>query len=90
MPGWTMASPARILESWACEVDMRSFNVVIERDCETGLLVGHVPGWAGAHSQGESLDELHRNLQEVIAMLLEDGEPQLQSEFVGIHAVRVA
>lgn len=69
---------------------MRSFNVVIERDCETGLLVGHVPGWAGAHSQGESLDELHRNLQEVIAMLLEDGEPQLQSEFVGIHAVRVA
>jgi|GEM_PF-2271244 predicted RNase H-like HicB family nuclease len=26
-------------------------------------------------TQGETLDELHQNLQEVIEMLLEDGEP---------------
>jgi predicted RNase H-like HicB family nuclease len=37
--------------------------------------VGYVPGFPGAHSQGETLDALHRNLQEVIEMLLEDGEP---------------
>ena len=37
---------------------MRSFNFVVERDPATGLFVGHVPGWPGAHSQGESLDEL--------------------------------
>jgi len=45
--------------------------------------------FSGAHSQGETLDELNRNLQEVIAMLLEDGEPQLESEFVGIQNVAI-
>jgi predicted RNase H-like HicB family nuclease len=69
---------------------MRIYNVVIERDPETGLYVGSVPGWPGAHSQGGSLDELHDNLREVIAMLLEDGEPVLESEFVGVQTVRVA
>jgi len=69
---------------------MRTYNVVIERDPETGIYVGSVPGWPGAHSQGGSLDELHDNLREVIAMLLEDGEPVLESEFVGVQTVRVA
>ena len=44
---------------------MRTFNIVVERDPDTGLYVGYVPGWPGAHSQGEGLDELRRNLQEV-------------------------
>lgn len=69
---------------------MHAFNVVIERDGETGLYVGSVPGWPGAHSQGATLDELQSNLQEVIEMLLEDGEPHIESEFVGIQTVRVA
>ena len=69
---------------------MRNFNVVVERDPDTGVYVGYVPGWPGAHSQGESLDELQRNLQEVVGMLLEDGEPQLESEFVGVHTIKVA
>jgi predicted RNase H-like HicB family nuclease len=69
---------------------MRTFHVVVERDPETGLFVGHVPGWPGAHSQGESLDELQRNLQEVVDMLLEDGEPEFESEFVAIQTIKVA
>jgi predicted RNase H-like HicB family nuclease len=69
---------------------MRTFNMVVERDPETGLYVGYVPGWPGAHSQGETLDELRRNLQEVTEMLLEDGEPKLESEFVGIQTIQVA
>ena len=69
---------------------MRTFNIVVERDPDTGLYVGYVPGWPGAHSQGESLDELRRNLQEVVEMLLEDGEPKLESEFVGVQTIRVA
>ena len=68
---------------------MRGFTAVIERCSETGLYVGYVPGFPGAHSQGETLDELHRNLQEVIEMLLEDGEPQLEAEFVGVQQVVV-
>ena len=70
---------------------MRSFyTAVVERDPDTGLYVGYVPGFAGAHSQGETLDELNENLREVIAMLLEDGEPSLEAEFVGIQTVPVA
>jgi predicted RNase H-like HicB family nuclease len=69
---------------------MRSFTAVIEREPETGLYVGFVPGWPGAHSQGETLDELQANLREVVAMLLEDGEPTLEAEFVGVQTVLVA
>ena len=69
---------------------MHQFTAVIERDTDTGLSVGYVPGFAGAHSQGETLDELTVNLQEVIEMLLEDGEPQIEHEFVGIQTVKVA
>jgi predicted RNase H-like HicB family nuclease len=54
---------------------MRSYTAVIERDPDTGVFVGYVPGFPGAHSQGDTLDELHANLREVIVMLLEDGEP---------------
>lgn len=63
---------------------MNRYAAVIERDAETGLYVGSVPGLSGAHSQGESLDELRANLQEVLGMLLEDGRPEFSSEFVGI------
>jgi predicted RNase H-like HicB family nuclease len=69
---------------------MRTFTAVIERDPVTGLLVGYVPGFKGAHSQAESLDELNANLQEVISMLLEDGEPRLDAEFLGTQSVAVA
>lgn len=69
---------------------MRTYTAVVEKDSETGLLVGYIPGFPGAHSQGVNMDELNHNLQEVIEMLLEDGEPQLESEFVGVHTVRVA
>jgi len=66
---------------------MRTFTAIVERDPETGLFVGYVPGYAGAHSQGASLDELNENLREVIAMLLEDGEPSLETEFIGTQTV---
>ena len=62
---------------------MKTYSAVVERDSETGLLVGYVPGFPGAHTQAESLDELNQNLREVIEMLLEDGEPPLEGEFIG-------
>ncbi len=68
---------------------MRGFTAVIEKCPDTGLYVGYVPGFPGAHAQGETLDELNRNLREVIEMLLEDGEPQLEAEFVGVQQVMV-
>ncbi len=68
---------------------MKSYTAVIEYCSQTNLYVGHVPGFPGAHSQGETLDELRRNLEEVITMLLEDGEPVLDSEFAGIQTITV-
>jgi predicted RNase H-like HicB family nuclease len=69
---------------------MKVYSAVIERCPQTGLFVGFVPGFPGAHSQGETLDEVTRNLHDVIAMLLKDGEPMLESEFVGVQNVAVA
>ena len=69
---------------------MKNFTAIVERDSVTGLLVGYVPGFPGAHSQAESLDELNVNLREVVAMLLEDGEPQFEAEFVGTQNFAVA
>ena len=68
---------------------MKSFTAVVEKCPDTGLYVGYVPGFAGAHSQGASMDELRQNLEEVIAMLLEDGEPSFEAEFVGVESVQV-
>jgi predicted RNase H-like HicB family nuclease len=49
---------------------MKSYTATVERDADTGLYVGYVPGFPGAHSQGETLDELRQNLEEVVEMLL--------------------
>jgi len=67
----------------------KTYTAVVERSPETGLLVGFVPGFQGAHSQAETLDELNTNLREVIAMLLEDGEPNVEAEFVGTQLIEV-
>lgn len=68
---------------------MKSFTAVIERCPETNLYVGYVPGLPGAHSQGATLEELRQNLVEVIQMLLEDGEPRMEAEFVGTQLLTV-
>ena len=68
---------------------MKSFTAVVEKCADTGLYVGYVPGFAGAHSQGETLDELRQNLEEVVGMLLEAGEPPFDTEFVGTQTIQV-
>ncbi len=52
---------------------MKIFTAVIEKCSGTGLYVGSVPGFIGAHSQAKTLDELNKNLKEVTEILLEDG-----------------
>ena len=68
---------------------MKNYTAVVERDPVTNLLVGYVPGFPGAHTQAASLDELQANLREVIEMVLEDGEPKLEAEFVGTQSIAV-
>ena len=66
-----------------------NFTAVVEHCKETVLYVGYVPGFTGAHSQGKTLDELNKNMQEVIAMLLKDGMPELETEFIGTQQIAV-
>lgn len=76
-----------------CDVgvdSMRVYTAIVEKCSETGLYVGYVPNFPGAHTQGETLDELYRNLHEVIQMLLEDGEPSQEAIFVGTQTLVVA
>ena len=69
---------------------MKTYTYIVEKCPDTNLYVGYVPGFPGAHSQAETLDELQRNMQEVLAMLLEDGEPEPEAEFIGTQNVKVA
>ena len=65
----------------------------IEKDAETGLYVAVVPGIPGAHTQAETLDELQKNLREVVELCLEEMDPKDKEqipEFIGIQQLEVA
>lgn len=62
---------------------MKTFTAYIEWDPETELYVGMVPGIPGAHTQGASLDELHRNLKEVLELCLEEAGVRKGGRFYG-------
>jgi predicted RNase H-like HicB family nuclease len=66
---------------------MKIFTAIIERDIETNLYVGYVPGFLGAHSQGKTIDELQENLREVLEMLLEDENVSFTTQFVGTQQI---
>lgn len=69
-----------------------NFTAQVERDVETGLFVGIVPNLPGAHTQAASLDELNKNLQEVIELCLEELDEEERSqipEFVGLQQFSV-
>ena len=72
---------------------MHKITGYIEKDPETGLYVAIVPGIPGAHTQAETLDELQKNLKEVVELCLEEMDPEARKqlpEFVGIQQVEVA
>lgn len=69
---------------------MKTFTAFIEWDPETKLYVGIIPGIPGAHSQGKSLDELNKNLKEVIELCLEENNIDEFPRFVGLQQIEVA
>ena len=70
---------------------MKSFTAYIEHDPETGLYVGIVPNLPGAHTQAATLDELQKNLKEVIELCLEEYGNKLPDlpQFVGLQQIEV-
>jgi predicted RNase H-like HicB family nuclease len=73
-------------------MNMKTFTAYIEWDPETKLYVGSVPGIPGAHSQGASLDELQKNLKEVLELCVEElGElAEELPRFVGLQQIEVS
>jgi len=69
---------------------MKIFTAVIEKCSDTGLYVGSVPGFPGAHSQAGTLDELNKNLKEVVEMFLEDEDPEIEGKSIGTQNAMVA
>jgi predicted RNase H-like HicB family nuclease len=70
---------------------MRTFTAYVEWDPETKLYVGIVPGMKGAHTQGATLDELQKNLKEVLELCLEEytGSTEDLPRFVGLQQIEV-
>ncbi len=71
---------------------MKTFTAYVELDAETGLYIGVVPGVPGAHTQAATLDELQKNLKEVLELCLEeyDGSSENLPKFVGLQQIEVA
>jgi predicted RNase H-like HicB family nuclease len=71
---------------------MKTFSAYVEWDPDTRLYVGIVPGIPGAHTQAATLDELHRNLREVLELCLEGYKGSLEDlpHFVGLQQIEVA
>jgi predicted RNase H-like HicB family nuclease len=73
---------------------MKKYTVTayIEQDSETGLYIGIVPGLTGAHTQAANLDELKRNLQEVVELCLEEKSEAKKDipHFVGLQTIEVS
>ena len=65
----------------------QDFYVIIEKD-EDGFFVGEVPALKGCYSQARTIDELLRNMREVIEMCIEE-KHITQNEFIGVQKVRV-
>ena len=72
--------------------NQKTFTAYIEWDPDTALYVGMIPGIAGAHSQGKTLDELRTNLKEVLELCMEDyvGDVDDLPRFVGLQQIEVA
>ncbi len=71
---------------------MRTFTAYLEWDPRTNLYVGCVPGIPGAYTQARSLDELQKNLKEVLGLCLEDYRDACEDppRFIGLQQIEVA
>lgn len=71
---------------------MKTLTAYIQVDPDTGLYFGIVPGIPGAYTQAESLDELRRNLKEVLELCVEESPERLEDlpEFIGTQQIDIA
>jgi predicted RNase H-like HicB family nuclease len=67
------------------------FTIIIERDPESGWLVGSVSELPGCYSQARTMAELEENMQEAIQVYLETTgeETKPYPVFVGLQRLEV-
>ena len=66
----------------------RIFTVIIEKD-EDGTFIAEVPDLKGCYTQGSSVEDVMRNIKEVIEMCLEEQKDVPKHEFIGIQKIEV-
>lgn len=73
------------------ESPLRTFFAYIEYDLETRYYFGVIPSIHGAHTQGDTLEELRTNLKEVLELCLEEYDEPLDDmpQFVGLWQIEV-
>ena len=65
------------------------FTVIIEKD-EDGYFVAEVPDIKGCYTQGKTLEEVLKNIREVIELCLESEKEEIpRKEFVGVQKIEV-
>lgn len=71
---------------------MKTFTAYVEWDPETNLYVGIVPGISGTHTQGATLDELRKNLEEVLELCLMEYKGPMEElpRFIGLQQIEIA
>ena len=69
------------------------FSAEITWDNEVKQYIGIIPGLPGAHTQASTLDELYKNLKDVVQLCLQEMSKEEINEipeFVGIQQISVA
>ncbi|AEH45450.1 Uncharacterized protein family UPF0150 [Thermodesulfatator indicus DSM 15286] len=65
------------------------FTVLIEKD-EDGFYVAEVPELKSCYAQAKTLEEVLKRIKEVVELCIEEqGLPEIQKQFVGLHQVEV-
>jgi predicted RNase H-like HicB family nuclease len=68
----------------------RTYTVIVERDPESGWLVGEVAELPGCYTQAPDLPGLEKNIQEAIAGYLGAvSHPEPAPEFIGTFRIGV-
>ena len=69
----------------------QQFTIVVERDPESGWLVGQVTELPGCYSQAQDMVELEKNMREAIQVYLETAQQgEISPQFVGLQRIEVA
>ena len=69
----------------------RKFHIIIEED-EDGGFIGKVPELKGCLSQGDSIEDLMKNIKEAIELCLEVETEQSfvdHTKFIGVQEIEV-